>query len=248
MGYWEDMEPLPETARAIADFGPFAIENEDLLVELLSNAQHVVDLVPACVGISLTSNLDEVTFTVVATATEVALLDAIQYVGGGPYEKAVEVGEPLVFDTPDPLDEDEWQLFAQATSAASVASTLTLPILHSSGRGAGSVAGSVNLYASTPDAFDGRHEAIAEIFDAWAPGAIINADLSFTTRGLAEAAPDQLRGDIDLTIACNVIAAHSAIPLEDARRRLNDAARRAGVSEAQLAHAVVELQRLDESD
>ena len=47
------MEPIPQTARAIAEFGPFAIEDEDLLTELLDSARRVRDLVPTCVGLIL---------------------------------------------------------------------------------------------------------------------------------------------------------------------------------------------------
>ena len=232
------MEPIPQTARAIAEFGPFAIEDEDLLTELLDSARRVRDLVPTCVGLSVASNIDEVTFTVVATTEEIALLDAVQYVAGGPCVEAVKSDHVLTFDH-DRLDEEEWRLFAHATAAVSVASTLTLPIL---GR-TGGVAGSVNLYASSSDAFAGQHAAIAAVFDAWAPGAVTNADLSFSTRSIAESAPDLLREDVDLTIACTVIADDAGISFAQARRRLIEAAHRAGVTEAQLARTVIELRR-----
>jgi transcriptional regulator with GAF, ATPase, and Fis domain len=145
------VEPIPETARAIADFGPFIIENEDLLRELLAKAHRVRALVPQCLGISVASTVDQVTFTLVATAKEVALLDAVQYISGGPCVDAVEAERVLAYEQSELFDEEEWQLVAHATAAASVASTLTLPILVS-----GQVGGSVNLYATTPDAFDGH--------------------------------------------------------------------------------------------
>jgi GAF domain-containing protein len=238
------MEPIPETARAIADFGPFAIEHEDLLPELLDEAQRVVDVVPECVGISVSSNVDELTFTVVATAAEIAVLDAVQYVTGGPCVAAVAEDRVVAFERDDPLDERRWQLFARASAAASVASTLTLPILDEARR----VAGSVNLYGSSPTSFDGHHEAVARIFSAWAPGAVTNADLSFQTRTAAARAPEILRTDIDLTIACSAIAAQTGSSLEDARQRLTEAAKRAGVAVAQLAQTIIELQRDQEPD
>jgi hypothetical protein len=222
------VEPIPETARAIADFGPFVIEDDDLLVELLDKARRVQAIVPQCRGISVASIADQVTFTLVATAREVALLEAFQY-----------VDERLVAYSPtDLFDEHGWRLFARATAAASVASTLSLPILV-----AGRVGGSVNLYASTPHAFEGHHDDLALIFDAWAPGAVTNADLSFTTRGVAEHAPDLLREDVDLAIASNLIANRDNLSIEDGLQFLRGAARRAGVTEAQLAHVIVELQR-----
>jgi hypothetical protein len=35
------VKPIPETAQAIEEFGPFAIENENLLAELLDKAHRV---------------------------------------------------------------------------------------------------------------------------------------------------------------------------------------------------------------
>jgi hypothetical protein len=238
------VEPIPETVRAIADFGPFVIEHEDLLAELLDQARQVQAVVPQCVGISVASNEDEVTFTLVATAPEIAVLDAIQYVAGGPCVEAVKTDEALAYDQAGLFDEEEWQLFAQATAAAAVASTLSLPIIVQDAH----VIGGVNLYASTTTAFDGHHEAIAAIFDAWAPGAVTNADLSFTTRNVAETAPDLLREDIDLSVAVGLIANQDRISIDDARQRLTQAARRAGVSQAQLAQTIIELRRLQDSD
>jgi GAF domain-containing protein len=232
------VEPIPETAQAITDFGPFVIEDDDLLTELQEKSRQVQGLVPQCLGLSLASNQDGLTFTLVATANEIAVLDAIQYVAGGPCVGAVKAERVVAYEQTELFDEQGWQLFAHATAAATVASTLTLPIL-----GGGRVIGSVNLYAATPTAFDGHHEAIARIFDAWAPGAVTNADLSFTTRGVAETAPDCLREDIDLTVASGLIAHQDHVSVEDGRRRLREAARRAGVSEVQLAQTIIELRR-----
>jgi transcriptional regulator with GAF, ATPase, and Fis domain len=236
------VEPIPRTARVIADFGPFTIEDEDLLRELLDKAHRVQLLVPQCLGVSVASNADQVTFTVVATANEIALLDAVQYIGGGPCVDAVKAERVLAYEQAELLSEEEWQLFAHATAAASVASTLTLPVIVS-----GQVGGSINLYASTPDAFDGHHEALARIFDAWAPGAVANADLPFSTRQLAERAPELLREDVDLAIATSVIASLDNLSIEDGRQRLRDAAQRAGVTDEQLAHTIIELRRIQDT-
>jgi GAF domain-containing protein len=149
-------------------------------------------------------------FTLVTTAKEIALLDAIQYLAEGPCVEAVTGDQVLAYEQADLLGEQQWQLFAQATAAASVASTLSLPTLNETGR----VVGSVNLYASMSPAFDGQHEAIAHIVDAWAPGAVTNADLSFATRSVAERAPDLLREDLDLTVASTVIAAQNDVSID----------------------------------
>lgn len=235
------MEPIPETARAIEQYGPFVIEDTDLLLELLEQSERVQAVVPQLLGLSLSSNEDGVTFTLVATDREAALLDAMQYVGDGPCLEAVRRRETLGYEHEQLFSEDSWRLFAEASAAAGVSSTLSLPILEGD-----RVIGNVNLYAATPDAFDGHHESVARVFRAWAPGAVANADLSFSSRETAAEAPDLLRDEVDLAVASGMIAARERIDIEEAGRRLHDAALRAGVSDLELARTVIELQRPQE--
>lgn len=226
------MEPIPETVRAVEDYGPF-IEG-DLIKQLKAQAERVKAVVPDCVGLSLARIEDSVTFTLVATSQEIAAFDGLQYVGGGPCVAAVEQSQVIEYQTEDPLDEQSWQLFAQGCGAAGVMSTLSLPIP------AGDVVvGSVNLYAATPDAFTGHHEEVAAIFDAWAPGAITNADLSFTTRATAQGAPQQLGEDVSLQIAVGILSVEEDISLDVAHEQLLAAAQRAGIGRAQLAAEIV---------
>ncbi|WP_134739152.1 GAF and ANTAR domain-containing protein [Nocardioides sp. 503] len=234
------MELIPGTDAAIESFGPFAIEQEDLRAELLDLASQVEQLVPQCVGLSIGSNVDGVTFTVVATAVEIAALDAVQYLEGGPCVAGATDDRILGYDSDELMNEQGWQLFATATSAAHVASTLTVPVMAE-----GRVVGTVNLYASTPDAFDGHHEAVADLFGAWAPAAIINADLAFHTRTTAEQAPEILRDDVDITIAWTLLAEREDIDIDAARERLRQVAQQAGVTEAQVARTLIGLEADD---
>ncbi|MCD4536138.1 GAF domain-containing protein [Nocardioides sp. cx-169] len=230
------MEPIPETVVAIEDFGPFAIEHVDLQAELLEMAHRVQQVVPECVGLSIGSSIDGVTFTVVASAAEIAALDAVQYLEGGPCVEGAKGEEALAYNHDELMNEQGWQLFARATHAQHVASTLTLPIM-----AGGRVVGTVNLYAATPDAFDNHHQAVADIFGAWASAAVSNADLSFATRTTAEQAPAILRDELDITKAWSILATREGIDIETARARLTEAARRAGASEGQLARILIEL-------
>jgi hypothetical protein len=226
------VEPIPESRQAADDLDP-TIE-ADPLARLLAAAEQVRVLVPDCVGISLGSSEHGVTFTVVASNSEVATLDSVQYLAGGPCVDAVEAGRVIEFDHETLLDEARWQLFAQATAASGVVSTLTLPII-----GNARVTGSVNLYASTHRAFEGHHEAIARIFGAWAPGAVANADLAFNTRVTAARAPRVLREQLRIDVATGLLAARLGVEAEEARELIRAAALRAGVSELQLAEAVI---------
>ncbi len=234
------MEPIPQTTEAIEEFGPFGYD-DDLLDRLRAQADAVQVLVPDCVGVSLASLADGVTFTLVATDLEAGLLDALQYVGDGPCLEAVRDAGVLECDGERILDEEEWRLFASGTAALGVASSLSLPILADD-----AVVGSVNLYAASPRAFGGLHEDVARIFDAWAPGAVTNADLSFSTRRTAEEAPGTLRAGLRLEVAAAIVAGRRGVDLEKGRRLLDDAARRAGVSVTRLADTVIELGEMSE--
>lgn len=242
------MEPIPETREAIDEFGPFA-EDTDLLDELRAKGERVLALVPECVGFSLAQAANGVSFTLVATDEDVAVLDALQYLDGGPCvaaaqaDQAGQADQALEYRPCPELDEGEWQLFSQGTAAAGVRSSLSLPILVD-----GTAVGSVNLYASSDDAFTGRHVQVAAVFDAWAPGAVTNADLSFSTRRIAEQAPRILRRDLHLEIATGMIAAREGLDRDSALERFREAARRAGVSEGRLADAMVAIRRMQQSE
>lgn len=230
------MEPIPQTTEAIEEFGPFGYD-DDLLERLHAQTDRVQEVVPDCVGVSVTSVADGVTFTLVATHLEAGLLDALQYVEeNGPCIDAVREADVLECDSEQILDEEEWRLFASGTAALGVASSLSLPILED-----GAVVGSVNLYAASPRAFTGLHEEVAAIFDAWAPGAVTNADLTFSTRRRAEQAPEALRAGLRIEIAAAIIAARRGVDLDAGNRLLNEAAQRAGVSATRLAETVIEL-------
>jgi hypothetical protein len=108
--------------------------------------------------------------------------------------------------------------------------------------------GSVNLYGASPDAFKGQHEAIAAIFEAWAPGAVTNADMSFRTRQEAEQAPRRVAEQARVDTATGIIAGRSGIDVASARERLTEAAQRAGVTDVQLADAVIESNSMDPSE
>ena len=84
------------------------------------------------------------------------------------------------------------------------------------------------------------HEQVAEIVGGWAPGAVANADLSFSTRRTAQDAPRLLFEEMRLHIAVGILVATLGISVEEARERLRDSALRAGVDEAAMARIVID--------
>lgn len=233
------MEPIPETVKAIEELGPFANE-ADLLDDLKRMGAEVTDLVPDCVGLSLASAEHGVTFTLIASDRQLAFINAIQELAGGMDEAQRQEHQSDASDE-DLLDEDTWHLLAMASAARCVVSTLTLPIVKED-----RIAGAVNLYGASRQAFTGHHEQLAEIFGAWAPGAVTNADLSFSTRRDAEAAPRRLQSESIVGQAARIVAGFEGVPLDAAFRRISEAAQRAGISEEQLAEAVIRLKRSPE--
>lgn len=230
------MEPIPETAALFEEFGE--VYDEGLLEELRHRAEAVNELVPDLVGLSVASLEDGISFTLVATDADVAALDALQYLAGGPCVDAPRAEQVMQYKAGDPADEQRWQTFARASAARAVASTLTLPILQDA-----KVVGSVNLYAGSARAFVGLHQEIAEIFSAWAPGAVTNADLSFQTRRAAEEAPDRLQVTMRVEVAVGMIMETESVDADTARTLLDQAAQRAGVRPDELAELLIELYR-----
>jgi GAF domain-containing protein len=227
------MEPLPETREALAEFVSFEDPDPDKLLEALGTAARQV--VPELVGLSIGLAKEQVTFTLVASDEEVAALDATQYLDGGP---CVEVGEGRLdaarFVTGDPLDEVRWSLFAQANAAHGVATTLSLPLYVG-----GEVIGSVNMYAATPYAFSDHVEELALLVGAAPATAVMNADLTFSTRLEAAVAPQKLRDKNTIETAVGMIAGDQGIGVEEAHERLNQAAARAGLHQVQVAQVVI---------
>lgn len=228
------VEPIPETLEALKELTKYG--DTEVATELHTMGIRVQKLVPEIVGLSLTLLDDGLTFTLVSSDEHIAGLDAVQYLDGGPCIAAVQEQRAIAWKESDPLDENQWQVFARSVAAAGIASTLSLPIMPNE-----RVVGSVNLYASTQDAFAGHHEELARLCGAWAPGVVSNADLSFDTRAAAAEAPERLRGQDTVDQALGIISTAQHIDITSAVDRLRVAAARAGISETQAAAAIIGL-------
>jgi GAF domain-containing protein len=231
------MEPIPETLAAIGELEPY-LDDGTLLEQLVTMSSSAQTIAPDCVGVSVALRQHGVTFTLVASAEEVAALDAVQYLSSGPCVQAVDDGRGIAASSADLLDEPGWQAFAQATAAAGVRSTLTFPILKNE-----QAVGSVNLYGRSDDAFEGRHRRLAAVFGAWAPGGVSNADLSFSTRDAAVRAPAKLQAEARVDVATGIVAALKEVDVQAAAELMLDAARRAGVPLVTLAELIIDLQK-----
>ena len=197
-------------------------------------ARRVQSHVPQLVGLSMAVLQHGLTFTLASSALDIAVIDAAQYLDGGPCVDAVHRGEAIAANPGDPLDEAQWQLFSQLASARGIRSTLSLPLYDD-----GQLWGGLNLYAATPDAFVGHHHDLAGLLGS-PPGEIVtNADLSFSSRLAAAAAPQQLRDRAQIDTAVGILAAQRRTSIDEARVHLREAAAQAGVDEVEVARVIL---------
>lgn len=225
------MEPIPET-RELLDFLWEGTDDERLEMWLVTRAQQVSALAPDCVGLSI-ALLGEAgyTFTFVATDDDVRLIDGAQYLDGGPCEDAVH--RDVLIDA-DLLDERTWYLAALAAASTGVRSSLSLPI-----RSEDSVVGSVNFYGASAATFAGPARRLAMLFGAVAQEAVLNADLHMGGIERARQSTEQAVDEGAVHSASGVLAEREGLSPDEARRRLEDSAARAGLPVASLARLVL---------
>jgi hypothetical protein len=226
------MEPVPESARLFELLG----RTGEGLGSLSEFGEQVQQLVPSCVGLSLTLLTEKLTVTLVSSDGAIAGLDALQFLQDGPCEQAIRVGEVKHRTPADPLDEENWRLFAQAESMFGITSTLSIPIRDD----AGAVTACLNLYARDSNAFDGHIEQLADLSGGDPASTVRNADLSFNTRLLAAVAPVRLAERDEVDLAVGWLSGRLECDVETAERRLREAAVRANISVPHLAQIVNE--------
>ncbi len=231
-GFDNVLSPVPQTREAfdwLRQSGSPDIEDS-----LTRVGREVREVAPDCVAVSLAVGNGELTFTLASDRRAGALLDAMQYVDGGPCLEAV-AEKSTQWSSELPTDEGRWQLFARGEATLGISSTLSMPVARDS-----TVIGGVNLYGATPDAFDGRHEEIASICGAWAEGAITNADLGFSSRVRAAVTPQRLQERGRFDVAVGIVAEHRDVEVDAAEHLIRSAARRAGVSTSEFAVFLIE--------
>ena len=225
------MEPIPET-RELLDLLWVRADEEPLEAWLLTRARQVVELIPDCVGVSI-ALIGELglTFTFVATTQALRLVDGAQYLDGGPCEDAAYRDVRIETDL---LSEQRWRLTALAGAKTGIRGSLSLPI-----RSLGDVVGSVNFYGATSTTFTGHVRDLATMFGAAAEEAVSNADLSMSGLERARRSTERFEDEAAVDTASGVLAEREQLSVDEARRRVEDAAARAGVAVASLARLIV---------
>ena len=229
------MQALPEVRAVEVQLAAMADEALDLVERLEQVSSLAVQLLPSCVGVSITVVVDGDPFTVTATSEDINLLDATQYLDGGPcVDTAAGEAEMRVADV---LDERQWQVFSQAAAATGVRSSLSIPLR----RPTGEAFGALNLYASEPDAFSGRRSQLADLFGVHVNELVSNADLSFVTREHARELPQRLADHERVNQAVGLLVERRGWTAQEARERMEFAAGNARTPLTSIAEAVMVL-------
>lgn len=233
------LKPVPQTAEAFELLR--ALGDPQVAGSMVELGRRVREVAPDTRALSLSLTESGLTFTLVADQPEGMLMDAVQYLDGGPCVDTLDDQQVRATDlATDALDEARWALFDEAGRRLGIVTSLSLPVLEDD-----RVVAGVNLYGTARDAFDGRHEELARRCGAWAGGAVTNADLDFDSRLRAAAAPDRILDRRDLDLAAGLVSELQGIEPMEAVRRIRSAASRAGISEAELARFVLDAHAHD---
>jgi hypothetical protein len=136
VGSWARPQPVPYTIAQEAIevmICDFTLSMTSTFISLTELAHRAPEIVPDLAWVSVGRIPKGLTFTLVATAAEIAVLDGIQYLAGGPalVQKARARRGPIQTRSASSTatmcwTEEGWRLFAEPTEASAVHSTLTL--------------------------------------------------------------------------------------------------------------------------
>ena len=196
-------------------------------------------VVPDLVGLSLVASdaPGDQPWTVAATGDDVALLDAVQYLTGGPGAAQDPAGADWL-DLRDPGTAARWPGLAEVAGSLGVGAVLVVGGEDGASRGG---AGVVHLYARS--AAVGQEGRVADALAAWAGRAEGLRDARHATR-VQPGGPSSLvqQGALARGVAC--WAVRDGVDIVVAQERLHDAATRAGVADHDLAWCVTHRARV----
>ena len=212
------------------------------MAELDAVGRRIEQSAPHVVGLSVTLLDQGRAFTLAASDQQVALLDVLQYLAGGPCVRAARQQAEVSMDRAG-MHQEGWHLLASGMAGTGVASTLSIPLTVPVAGGA-AVTGGVNLYGGSRGAFDGRQEELTRTCLEWAGDAVVAVgldDLRARTSSIGDELPDPRRHAVAMDQALACLADVLAVSVDEARARLHSAAARGGVQPGRVAELVVGL-------
>jgi hypothetical protein len=206
-----------------------------LLEHLGRTVEEVIEVVPACLGLSVARIDHTDSCTVAVSDEEVAVLEGVRYLDGGP---ALDAASSRTWGEVSLASLDaRWPLYAAAGTRAGVHSTLVLPVSDK-----GVTLGAVRVYAGRGAALEERADEVARLVDGGELAELVTGSATtLTRRRLAAQPPLSLRGQGALNRAIGALTLHLDTDVTTAYERLVDAAQRADVRVERLAATVVDL-------
>ena len=165
--------------RSLRELGELDVAQHSLPEILRRLAVLANDIVPASTFVGVTLDVRGEASTAAFTDDVVPEIDEVQNkTGAGPCVEAARQG--VIFEIPSTRKDERWRLFSEACVHHGVLSTLSVPVVSASKKGA------LNFYASQEDAFGDYDVEVAEAFAVQACVAIQNSESYWSVRQLAD--------------------------------------------------------------
>ena len=227
-----ETQPLDATD-AFARIGRLKLGETDLEGVLQTIADLAKVTVPGADEVSVTLVRSSGAYTAAHTGDLALELDGVQYAQGtGPCLDAAARLTTLA--TPHVDGESRWPGWARRAGDAGVRSALAVGLPVEEG-----VTGAINIYATTPDAFDADAVALAEQFAGYAAVALANAHVYDQQTTLAEQLRAAMESRAVIEQAKGIIMGERRCSADEAFRILSEASRSANRKVRDLAAAQV---------
>ena len=226
-----ESDDLRESLSALSRLSNGRLDLTDLLVQV---ATFAVRAIPGADGAGLTMMERDYADTIVASATFVREIDAIQYgIGEGPCISAAL--ERSTMRSGSLGGEPRWPRFGPRAGRLGVHSVLSLPLLTPDG-----VFGAMNVYAHRKDAFDEQAARIGELFAVPAAIAVQNAQVLAATKRLAKSLQASLTAQAIIDQAIGIVMSRSGYSADEAFDRLRHLSQTQNTKLAVVARSLVD--------
>lgn len=227
----DDLVDLQAGTEGLALLAAGSVPLEELLTRV---AEYAVRAVPGADGAGVTMFDSGHPDTVVASASFVAELDAIQYrLVEGPCVTAA--AEARTVRSGSLGGEKLWPRFGPRAGRLGVHSALSVPLIL-----ADSVLGAINIYGHAKDAFDERAGELARLFAIPAAVAVHNAGLLAQTQRTAAQLQAALTSRSTIDQAIGIIRSRSGGTAEEAFAVLTRASQNGNIKLNRVAEQIVE--------
>ncbi|HEY2042072.1 MAG TPA: GAF and ANTAR domain-containing protein [Jatrophihabitans sp.] len=222
---------LRDSLAALATLSAVQLDLTGLLTRV---AECAVQAIPGADGAGLTLLEKGHADVMVASASFVEAIDAIQYsLGEGPCITAAAEGRTIRSGS---LGGDTaWPRFGPRIGRLGVHSVLSLPLIT-----ADVVVGAMNVYAHSKNAFDEDAARVGELFAVPAAIAVQNAQVLAQTKRLATQLQTALISRSVIDQAMGIVMSRTGCTSDDAMGRLRERSQAENIKLSTLAHSIVE--------